>query len=52
MLTVEGCRGRLRRLREAMGARGVDLAILTHPKHVYYFSGFLSPWMSRTMSIW
>jgi Xaa-Pro aminopeptidase len=42
-LTVEGCRTRLLRLRGLMGATGVDTALITDRKHVYYYSGHLTP---------
>ena len=39
MLTIEGCRTRLERLRSLLTDRGLHQAVLFHPKHVYYFSG-------------
>ena len=47
-LTVEGCRTRLQRLRELMEAQGVESALITDRKHVYYYSGYLTPVATRS----
>ncbi len=41
MLTLEGCRKRLERLLAAMEANELDFAMITHPLHVYYFTGWM-----------
>ena len=50
-LTVEGCRIRLQRLRGLMEADGVDTALITDRKHVYYYSGHLTPEATRSALI-
>ena len=50
-LTVEGCRARLQRLHALMEARGVDAALITDRKHVYYYSGHLTPVATRSALI-
>ena len=50
-LTVEGCRTRLQRLRRLMEAHGVDTALITDRKHVYYYSGHLTPVATRSALI-
>jgi Xaa-Pro aminopeptidase len=47
MLTIDGCRRRLERLGSLMADRQIDLALITNPQHVYYFSGFLPNWTAR-----
>ena len=42
-LTAPGCRTRLQRLRRLMETSGVDTALVTDRKHVYYYSGHLTP---------
>jgi Xaa-Pro aminopeptidase len=41
MLTLEGCRSRLARFREELDEQGVDLAVLSNYRNVYYLSGHL-----------
>ena len=50
-LTIEGCRTRLQRLRGLMEADGVDTALITDRKHVYYYSGHLTPVATRSALI-
>ena len=50
-LTVEGCRTRQQRLRQLMEAQGVDTALITDRKHVYYYSGYLTPVATRSALI-
>ena len=50
-LTVEGCRARLQRLHALMEAQGVDAALITDRKHVYYYSGHLTPVATRSALI-
>jgi len=50
-LTVEGCRTRQQRLRGLMEADGVDTALITDRKHVYYYSGHLTPVATRSALI-
>lgn len=38
LLTIEGCRGRGDRLVRWMSEEKIDLAVITDPKHVYYFT--------------
>ena len=49
MLTTAGCQQRLDRLRHLLAAERIDVGLITHPKHVYYFSGFLAPWHERAL---
>jgi len=39
MLSPEGCKKRLERFAEIAGHRGLDLAVVSEPKHVYYLAG-------------
>lgn len=41
MLTVAKCRERQRRLQAHMGTYGLEMALLSHPKTIYYFTGAL-----------
>jgi Xaa-Pro dipeptidase len=41
VLTLEGCRSRLARFREELEKQGIDLAVLSNYRNVYYFSGHL-----------
>lgn len=41
MLTLEGCRNRQRRFRDALAAEGIDAAIITDSRDIYYFTGAL-----------
>jgi Xaa-Pro aminopeptidase len=41
MLTTDGCQRRLTRLRRELGRQGIDLAVLSDYRTVYYFSGHL-----------
>ncbi|MCC6803695.1 MAG: aminopeptidase P family protein [Anaerolineae bacterium] len=43
MLTPSGCRVRQGRLRQALGAQGIDAAVISDPHEIYYFSGLLLP---------
>ena len=46
MLTIEGCSGRLDRVRAVLADRELDLLLLTDPCHVYYVTGCLAPWFA------
>ena len=50
-LTVEGCSTRLQRLHAVMETQGVDTALITDRKHVYYYSGHLTPVATRSALI-
>ena len=50
-LTVEGCRARVQRLRGMMEAHEVDTALIADRKHVYYYSGHLTPMATRSALI-
>ena len=39
-LTVSGCRSRQNRLREQCESLQLDAALITDPRHVYYFTGY------------
>ena len=39
MLSPEGCKTRLGRFAEIVGRRGLDLALVSEPKHLYYLAG-------------
>ena len=39
MLDLECCQIRLNRFKRALDTRGVDVAILSSPRTVYYFTG-------------
>jgi Xaa-Pro aminopeptidase len=41
MLKLENCRDRQQRLLQVMAKRSLNLAVLTNPKTIYYFSGAL-----------
>ena len=41
MLTQEGCRGRLERFRAVLGERGIEAAVLSDPREIYYLTGLL-----------
>jgi Xaa-Pro aminopeptidase len=41
MLTLTGCRFRQDRLRDLMRRESIDVAVLTSPPHIFYFSGLL-----------
>ena len=43
MLTSSGCRERQQRLRQVMSDQGIDVAIISDPHEIYYFSGVLLP---------
>ena len=43
MLTHEGCLGRVDRLRKLLAAQGLEVAILSDSREVYYFSGLPLP---------
>ncbi len=47
MLTVEGCQLRTNRLREIMLQCGLEVCVITNPRNVYYFSGFLPTWVAH-----
>lgn len=51
MLTPEGCRQRLDRLRSVMARRGLDAALISDRRHVYYFCGYLGPWFERPVLV-
>ncbi len=51
-LTVEGCRQRQQRLRGYLRGLDAQAALLTHPRHVHYFSGYWgSPSIATAMVI-
>ena len=39
-LTIPGCRGRQKRLRDVLVRGGFEAAILTNPRYVHYFTGY------------
>jgi Xaa-Pro dipeptidase len=39
-LSLEGCRQRLTRLQEQLASENLDAALLTDPRHIYYFTGY------------
>jgi Xaa-Pro aminopeptidase len=39
MLTADGCRSRQRRFLHALGEIGIDAALISHPRDIYYFTG-------------
>ncbi len=39
-LTAAGCRARQNRLRAVLAERKLDVALISDPRHVYYFTGF------------
>ncbi len=39
-LSPDGCRARQERLRGVLAGQGVEAALLTDPRHIYYFSGY------------
>ena len=41
MLTLKGCRYRQQRFRDALAAEGIDAAIITDSRDIYYFTGLL-----------
>lgn len=47
MLTVEGCRNRLHRFRETLSGMDLSAAVVTHPRNVYYLSGYLASWQAK-----
>jgi Xaa-Pro dipeptidase len=48
MLTAAGCQERLANLRAVMAQATVDTALITASNHVYYFSGHLTPALTRS----
>src|SRR5918999_4257216 len=45
MLAVPSCRQRQKRLLELMQRDRLDVAVVSLPRHVYYFSGYLPFWL-------
>ena len=43
MLTLDGCRTRQDRFRALLQSQGVDAAVISDPRDVYYLTGFLAP---------
>ena len=41
MLTLKGCRYRQQRFRDALATEGIDAAIITDSRDIYYFTGLL-----------
>ena len=41
MLTMDGCRSRQERFRERLSQAGIDAAVVTDPRDVYYLTGLL-----------
>ena len=55
MLTKEGCRQRTGRLLAWCRSQAVDLALISHEREIYYFSGFLRKpfgWLTTRQAIW
>jgi len=55
MLTKEGCRRRVGRLRDWCHSQDVDLAVISHDREIYYFSSFLRKpfgWLTTRLAIW
>lgn len=50
-LTKEGCRARQRRLRERMGAAGVERALVVAPEQVQYLTGFRPHWLMHAAAL-
>jgi len=42
MLTIEGCRARQERLRQRLDAAGIDGALISAPRDIYYLTGLLA----------
>jgi len=43
MLSKEGCRARQERLCERLSELNIDVAVISHPKEIYYFTGIIIP---------
>jgi Xaa-Pro aminopeptidase len=55
MLSREGCLKRTARLRDWCQAQGVDLAVISNEREIYYFSNFLRKpfgWLSTRLAFW
>src|SRR5262245_23097402 len=49
-LTLSGCEARQQRLIERLQESGSDSALISDPRHIYYFTGFLTA--SHHASLW